>query len=97
MIEDTNLATRFWGQDIFDPRSFNYVEMVELASPKRMVWNAVFIAALAVIVYFVSGLTVGEILTMAENNPLFTAGVGLLVVIGILLKDDAGEAAGGEF
>lgn len=71
--------------------------MVEFASPKRMVWNAVFIAAIAVVVCSASGRTVGEILTIAENNPLFTTGVVLLVVLGILLKDDAGEAAGGDF
>lgn len=57
---------------------------MELASPKKMVMNAVVIVAIPVIIIFVSPITVGMVIEQAIANPLITAGVVLVSVFLVL-------------
>lgn len=51
---------------------------MELASPRKMIMNAVVLTGLPAIVIFVSPLTVELVIEQAIDSPLITGGVVLL-------------------
>lgn len=62
--------------------------MIKLASPQKMVLNAVVIAVIATVVLFASDITVGMVLKFAADNPLLTAGGVLVGILGMLTTNE---------
>lgn len=68
---------------------------MELASPKKMVGNAVVLAAIPVIIIFVSPITVEMVTDQAIDNPLITAVVVLIAILLILFGKSTSRMGGG--
>jgi len=69
---------------------------MEFASPRKMVTNAVVLAAIPVIIIFASPITVEMVIDQAIDNQEITAGIVLVAVLLVLFgKSSSGGPVSG--